>query len=203
MIRLLALMLALMAGPVSAQDVVGTAVIGGKRVELLNDNTWRYFDAGAETEDGCVPIDDRLSFCGSILNWRPLSTAGTEFIRQFRHSDRVYAGIIHERLGANDGVDAGFMRNAIIENAASFTGVRPEEIPIHGIDELEVDGQAGETIIYGAVFEGLDIVYQNTLVNGADFNLQFVVWSIGKDLSDEARDMNASFLRSIRISSEG
>ncbi len=203
MIRLAALMIALFAGPVFAQEVLGTAVIGGKRVELLSDNTWRYFDADRATEAGCVAIDNRLSFCGSILNWRPLPTAGTEFIRQFRHSDRVYAGIIHEGLGANDGMDADFMRNAIIENVASFTGARPQDIPIHNVTETEVDGQPAESITYGAKFEGLDIIYQNTLVNGPDFNLQFVVWSIGSEVTDEAREMNDNFLRSVRINTEG
>ncbi len=203
MIRILTVVLIMLASAVTAQDVIGRAVIGGKRVELLNDKTWRYANANDNTEATCVPIDNRLTFCGSILDWRPLGTDGTEFVRQFRHNARIYAGIIHEELGADDGLDQAFMRNIIIQNAATFSGSRPEDIPIYGVENVDVDGLAGETITFGALFEGLNITYQNTLVNGPDFNLQFVVWSIGKELTQEARDMNVKFLRSVRINPEG
>ncbi len=188
--------------PAAAQDVIGTAVIGGKKVELLSDQTWRYAEIGTTSDGPCVPIDNRLTFCGSILDWRPISTSGTEFIRQFRHSERIYAGIIHESLGADDGVDQEFMRNAVIENVAMFTNTRPEEIPIYDVKVTEVDDQSAETIIYGAVYNGLDIVYQNTLINGPDYNLQFVVWSVGKELSEDAASMNENFLSSIRLTTE-
>lgn len=198
MIRLTAILM-LLATQAPAAEVVGTAVLGSKRVELLNDNTWRYADVSDDSEAGCVPINNRLGFCGSILNWRPIDTSGTEFLRQFRHNDRIYAGIIHEELGAADGMDAEFMRNVIIENAALGSGVNPAEIPIHGVEETEVDGQPAETIIFGANFSGLDVVFQNTLVNAENFNLQLVVWSIGAEVSDEAKKMKANFLSSVRI----
>jgi hypothetical protein len=202
-LKYLAIVLALLPlTPAAAQDVIGTSVIGGKRIEILSDNTWRYSDFDRKGDGPCVPIDNRLTFCGSILDWRPMNTTGTDFVRQFKHSERIYAGVIHENLGASDGVDNEYMRNIVIENVAMFTNVRPEEIPIFGVEPVEVDGTPAETIVYGAIFNGLDIVYQNTLINGDDFNLQFVVWSVGDQLSEDAVEMNANFLSSFRLTLE-
>ena len=197
---LAALILCLGLTPAFAEDakVIGTAVLGGKRVELLNDNTWRFAEFGDE-EAGCVPINSILSFCGTIFDWRPVDTAGTEFLRQFQHDSRTHAGILYEEVGAADGMDMDFMRNAVIENAAMGTGVRPEEIPIHAATVGEVDGQPSETITYGATFNGLDFVYQNTIVNSEHHNLQFVVWSVGDTVGDKAKAASDNFVQSMRI----
>ena len=198
--RLAALILCCWLTPAVAEDaaVIGTAVLGGKRVELLSDNTWRFAEFGDE-DPSCVPINSVLSFCGTIFDWRPIDTSGTEFLRQFQHDSRIHAGILYEEVGAADGMDMDFMRNAVIENAAMGTGVRPEEIPIHAATLGDVDGHPSETITYGATFNGLDFVYQNTIVNFDHHNLQFVVWSVGDTANDKARAASDNFIQSMRI----
>jgi|GEM_PF-1606695 len=200
--RLAALVLAAtLALPVAAQEasVVGTSVLGGKRVELLSDNTWRYAVLAQNDDAKCVPINTVLTFCGTIFDWRPLGTTGTDFTRQFRHDSRSYAGIIHEELGAADGMDMEFMRNAVIEIAAMATGTRPEDVAIHDVRNETVDGQPGETIVYGANIQGLDVMYQNTIVNAPHHNLQFVVWTIGADLTETNVALHKAFLDAQRI----
>ena len=98
-------------------NVVGTTVLGGKRVELLSDNTWRFSEFSS-SEQGCVPINTVLEFCGSILDWRPSGTQGTDFTRVFKRNARTYAGIIYEEIGEADGLDIEAMRNIAIENVA-------------------------------------------------------------------------------------
>lgn len=186
--------------PLAAQNakVVGTAIVDGQRVELLSDRSWRYAEA-ATTERGCAEINHVLQLCGVSDRWTSLDTTGTEFIRQFRLNSRTYSGIIYEELGAADGLTAEFMRQAVLENAAMFTGVRAEDIPVISIDTLTVDENPAERVVYGAKFNGLDIVYQNTIVNAANHNIQVVVWSVGAELTDEAQNANADFINAIRI----
>ena len=192
---------AFLALPVAADNatVVGNAVLGGKRVELLSDNTWRFVDLAEPSDGKCVPINTVLTFCGTIFDWRPVGTTGTEFLRQFRHDSRTYAGIIYEELGSADGMDMEFMRNAVIENVAAGTGIRPEEVPIFDVRSITIDDLPAETIVYGANFQGLDVIYQNTIVNAPNHNLQFVIWTIASELGDDAKSLNDSFLNAIRI----
>ncbi len=200
--RLAALALAAsLALPATAQDtdVVGTTILGGKRVELLSDKTWRFADLADSNDGKCVPINTVLAFCGTIFDWRPIGTAGTEFTRQFRHDSRSYAGIIFEELGATDGMDLEFMRNAIIENAAMGAGVRPAEIPIHDAQSTTVDGQPGETIVFSVNFDGLEVTFQNTIVNAPHHNVQFVVWTIGPELTEDGKALHEAFLDAQRI----
>lgn len=195
-LALAALLLAL-AFPTAAQSVVGTAIIGGKRAELLSDKTWRF--SSGTTPANCVPINHTMSFCGSILDWKPTSTVGTDFVRLFSGGSRTYGGVIYEDVGSADGLDMEFMRNLAIENAAAFTGVPPEEIPIHEVAETTVDGVAGETVSYGARMGTLDFVYQNTILNSETTTIQFVVWTIAKELTDEARTANRNFLDAFKL----
>lgn len=183
-----------LAAPAGAQEtsVVGTAVIGGKKVELLSDRSWRFAEVGA-AQGTCVPINLTLSFCGSILDWKPIPTTGSEFTRLFRHDSRTYAGVIYEEVGREDGMDAEFMRNVVIENAAAATGIPPAEIPIHDVQDKALDGIPAETIAYGASINGLDVVYMNTILNGPRHTVQLVSWTIGADLTDQTREAHRGF----------
>ena len=61
---------ALSALPAMAQGVVGTGVVDGRRVELLDDRSWRF--VGPEDE-GCWAVTARVSFCGDPATWTPIS----------------------------------------------------------------------------------------------------------------------------------
>lgn len=201
---LTAFLVVALAVPVTAQDgaVVGSAIVKGKRVELLDDNTWRYADPGA-ADSGCETINAILQTCGLQDVWSSISTNGTEFIRQYRKDSRTYAGILFEDVGAADGATMEFMRNIVIENAAAGTGVQPEDIPILDVATLTVDGNAAERISYAANFNGVDFIFQNTIVNAPNHNIQLVIWNIGKELNDSNRAANDSFVEAMRIDFPG
>ena len=181
-----------------AQDVVGTSVLGGKRVELLSDNTWRFVEV-PEADGRCVPINTKLSFCGTIFDWRPKRTAGTDFTRVFSHSDVIAAGIIHEEIGAADGMDLAFMRNRVIENAADVTGMRPEEIVISEVQDVMVGDYPGEMIAYEVTMDGLEIRYRNTIISTDNHTFQLVAWNVGKTRAENFSEVAQSFLDATRI----
>lgn len=195
---LAAVLILALVSPAFAQKVVGTSVLGGKRVELLSDNTWRFADI-PESDGKCVPINTVLSFCGTILDWRPTRTSGTDFIRVFEHSNRIAAGIIYEEVGAADGMDLAFMRNVIIETAADATGMRPEDVVISNVENRTVDGLQAETISYQVVMNGLDLRYQNTIVSSDNHTFQLVAWNVGKKEPEEFTDVANSFVDAVRI----
>ncbi len=197
---ILATIMTLAAFPALAQsaNVVGNAVVDGKRVELLSDRSWRYAET-AQGNAGCQALNQVLQLCNLDPGWASLDTTGTEFIRQFRLTARNYGGIIYEELGSDDGLTLEFMRNAVIENAAMFTGVPASEIPVLDVATVSVGENTGERVVYGAKYNGLDIIYQNTILNAPNHNIQVVVWSVGKTLTDDALASNAAFLDAIDI----
>lgn len=197
------LALSILAAPVWAQEasVVGTAILGGKRVELMSDNTWRFSEISAAKT--CVPINTLLSFCGSTLTWTPTSAVGSDFTRLYRNGSRTYGGVIYEDIGSADGMDIEFMRNVVIENAAAFAGIAPGEVPIYGVEDVTVDDVPGETVMYGVNLGALKFVYQNTILNWDHHTMQFVVWTVGDELTDQAREMNADFLDSFDVVDPG
>jgi hypothetical protein len=198
---------ALLQCPASAQtaggtaDVIGKTILGGKRVELLSDRTWR-FASTAETDSKCLPINTVLGFCGSILDWRPASTTGTEFTRIFQHDSRNYAGIVYENIGRADGMEREDYRALIISSAADAVGVPTSEVPVIDVFDQPVDEVPGETMIYGLRVKGLNVVYVNTAVLMDHHAVQFLTWSIGSELTDDHRALHDRFIAANRITVE-
>ena len=186
----------LLAGPVAAQDVVGTSIVTGKRVELLSDHTWRFTEA-RKLPATCIPVNARIAFCGSPLEWWPSSTSGTDFLRVFRHDDRTYAGMIYEGIGEDDGLMAEVYRELIIRRTADVAGVGANEIPVLSSTATEVEGIAGETLVYGARLAGIAMVFMNTVIVQASYSAQFVTWSLGKEQTAEHVALHAAFLDAI------
>lgn len=191
----LPLLLAL-APAASAQEVVGTSVLGGKKVHLFDDGTWKYADV---TQNGkCVPVRQNVDFCGSILNWRPVKSTG-DFDRVFKHNNRMYSGLIIDQYGRNDGNNMEYMRGMALDNAADASGVLTEEIPVLTLEDTDIDGIPAETIVYGAKIDGLRFVYANTFVVEDDLTIQALVWSVGSEFSDEHKKWHADFVANLRV----
>jgi hypothetical protein len=191
-----------LAFPAIAQDVVGTALVDGKRVELLSNNTWRIARAAGAGTSECELIGTLLTFCDASNDWNTSRAAGTDFLRIYRHSSRVYSGIIHDDVGSADGVDLEFLRKSAINIAAVSTGIRSEDVQIAGVVDAEVIGWPGEALTYAILIEGTPFTYQNTFVNSGNHSLQLMNWSLGPDVTDEATQMRESFLGGIRISED-
>ncbi|MCP3972325.1 MAG: hypothetical protein GY717_18775 [Rhodobacteraceae bacterium] len=183
----------------TAQDVIGSAVVGGKKIEILSDQTWRY---QSRTEiSKCVPVHSDVSFCGSILNWRPQAKSGY-FSAIFSHSARIYGGLIIEDIGTNDGINHEYMRGTVLETAADAVGVAVEYIPVLDVFHQEVDGREAETIVYGARVDGVGFVYANTISIAENLTVQALVWGVGTEFTDKHRMWNEDFLENLRIETE-
>lgn len=182
-----------------AQSVVGTAVLDGRKVHLLDDGSWQYAVADGAAE--CLAIHPSVSFCDNDQNWRADRQVG-DFEKVFNNQNRTFAGVIIEKIGRNDGVNLEFMRATSLENAAMASGTTIEQIPVIGIFERKVDGSAAETLVYGADMNGVGVVFANTFVIRDELVLQAVVWSIGKDFTQEHERWNSDFLDNLQITEE-
>ncbi len=184
----------------AAQDapIVGTSVIGGKRVELLGDQTWRYVEDPSASAD-CVPINAALSFCGTLFDWRPLNVRGTDFTRIMKHDDRSFGGIIYEDLGAVDGITLSNLQNIVIEAAAGAAGIPASEVVINSVTDDNLDGTPVTTISYNVVIDGLNITYLNSLTVGEKRVIQFLTWTVNQGFSEERTAFHQSFLDAIEL----
>jgi hypothetical protein len=179
-----------------AQEVVGTSVLGGKKVHLYDNGTWAYADAAPNGK--CVSVHQTVDFCGSILNWRPTKSVG-DFNRIFTHSRRINAGLIIEEYGRNEGNNFEYMRGMALDAAAESSGVQIEEIPVLSIMDTDVDGLSGETIIYGAQIDGLRFVFANTFIVEDNLTIQAMVWAVGSEFSDDHQKWHADFIENLRV----
>ncbi|MFY0679959.1 MAG: hypothetical protein JXR13_05225 [Thalassovita sp.] len=184
------------AGQGLAQEVVGSTVLGGKKVHLLSDNTWKF--AESETSSRCVSVHVNIEFCGSFSNWRPTAKTG-DFSVMFHHSGNIYAGLIIEEFGWDEGSSFEFMRSAALEHAAFVSQVPIEQIPVLDVYDVKIDGHHGETMVYGAVIDGLNVVYANTLLITQDLTVQSLVWNVGKEFDAEFQTWNADFLDNLKL----
>ena len=202
MIRIL-IALALLATSAMAQEVVGKGTVRtGEKVELLSDGTWRSVGAVPESGD-CTRINDVLSFCAPETRWAPESTLGTDFIRSYQFSDRLYAGIIFEALGEADGIDAAVMREIVVTNVAAVTNVTEDEVPVFDMKDVQVDGIPAETIVYGGNFSGLPFIYFNTIVTSERHTIQLLTWSVDREPTSQHEERHAEFLDNVRLALPG
>jgi len=184
------------ATPVAAENIVGNAVVGGKRVQLMGDNTWRFIESENAT---CVPLTNEIEFCGSILDWTPTRSANPDAVAMYRHGDSLFAMFIPENLGSDSGMSAEFMRNAVLGFAAEESGVMIENVPVYDIQDVELDGKPGETIIYGSRTDGLPVVLANSIIITPGLTLQAITLSVNTEYTDEHQSLHANFVENTRL----
>lgn len=192
---------ALVAGAAAAQTVVGRSMIDGRQVELRDDGTWVYTDRPSGADD-CRAVALGVSFCGAPGTWRASPPPNADVAAQYRYDDRHYSQFVIEGLGSEDGLTRDFMRNAVLQIAASITGTPVADIPVFGIEPAEVDGKAGETILYLVSVDGVSVVYSNTIVSMPRRTVQAMSFAIGGEYTDELADVHRQFLSNVRISQE-
>lgn len=196
-----ALICLLLGQTAHAQNVAGVAVIDGKRVELLDDQTWRYADTGANPSDACRTLNPVVDFCG-LLDWTPTNVPSPDFLAAYRLNDRSYGGLIFEALGTEAGVTSELLRKIVISFAANAAGIPESQLPILEVRESEVDGQTTETMTYTFKINNLPVVYQNTFFISRNATIQFIVWTIGEGYSDAEKAVAEEFLSHIRLRPE-
>lgn len=195
-IPVIAVFIAFSATTVLAQNIVGTALIGGKKVELLSNNTWRY---QGTTESECQNLGLGLNFCGAKDVWQWSQPPNNDTAAQYYYDDRHYGQFIVEGLGSDDGMTTEFMREAVVANGATATGVRPSDVPVLDVFDTEIDGVPSETVVYGMNFDGLDVVFANTITILPKRTFQSIVFAIGTDYSERHQDLKAELISLIKI----
>lgn len=192
-----ALALALAASSASAQAVVGRALVEGERVVLYADGTWA--PEAAPVKD-CREVAQALTFCGSPAEWISLPPAGPMIAAQYRVTDRLFAQVIAEALGTDDGLSAKAMREIVLHNAASVAGVPASDVVVADVVPCEADGIAGETVYFSlASTNGLRVVFGSCIVVLERRTFQLITYEIASDLTDAHPGLHDRFLSLIRI----
>lgn len=180
-----------------AQEIVGRGIIDGRTVELLADKTWRFEDE--VTEVGCQSIHSRVQFCGPTAVWQKTTPPNADVVAAFRHDDRHYAQFIVETIGTNDGMSQEIMRNAVVQNAAAGTGQNPEDIVVVNVSDTEIDGEAGETIVYQFGIDGLQVVFANTVVVMDDLTIQAMTYAIAPSYAETQQNLTSDLISAVKI----
>ncbi len=170
----------------SAQSVVGTAIIEGREVQLMSNNTWRFAPESQAGGD-CRVIDGPVTFCGPAFRWQVAPVAPSPAIDVlFQVDDRNYAMMVIEGLGRADGLTEENLREAVLLNAGAAAGLGRAGVPMRDSFTSTVGDKDYPTISYEVTLQGLRFTYLTTLIVEERSATQLTTYSIG-DGSDEAR----------------
>lgn len=178
--------------PALSQNVLGTGTVDGRDIEILDDGSWRYVDT-EETED-CEYLPQMVVFCGVSEGWAPTTPPSPQIAAQYRFDDRHYGQFVIEGVGTNEGMSMGFFLDAVVSNAAAVTGVPRENIIVLDQRDATVSGYRGQTIVYRARFDRLDVVFANSILVLEERSIQSITFSVGREETDKSRELHARFL---------
>lgn len=198
MMRVCLIVLAsLIASTAPAQEIIGRSIVDGRAIHILEDGTWAY----AETVEGdCEAVTLNLQFCGSNAGWTPSPLPNPDITAAYRYDDRHYSQVITEELGVADGMTTAFMLDAVVQNAASLTGRRPEDIAVIDVYTSRAGSAPVETIVYAFDVDGLDVVYANSIYTSPNRTMQLMTYAIATEFTERHRSLHDSFLSNLRIS---
>ena len=181
--------------PAAAQAVVGKALVEGKSVLLFDDRTWGYEDATSD----CQTLTAKLDFCGAGLGWKGSAKPTPDVLAAFRLNSTTYANFIYEDLGTANGLTVDGVRDILLQIVQGQTGSIPTVIET---SSDKVGNLSAETVVYAFKVSGLDVVYANTFVLGANSLLQAQTYELTTTYTDTHRQVHADFLAAIRYSGD-
>ena len=196
--RWLALSLTLVA-PAMAQDVLGTAVVDGRRVELLSDNTWREVDtAPAE----CRRIEGPVLFCGDPDRWPSMEPENPSIDAAFETGVASFAAITVEEIGRDRGADDAAMRTFLLDSEAQQAGVEDGEDLVIAESPAEIDGRDAMTLVMTRKVVDIPSVVATTYHIGEDFHVRALTWELFDGFRPEHRALHRQFLSQIQLDPE-
>jgi hypothetical protein len=182
-----------------AQEKVGTALVDGKKIELYSDRTWNYADRTVAKDAGCAPVRSGVEFCGSELGWKLTKSDDPDISAQYRLDDKNYGLFIVEDVGTADGLNLEFMRTAAISNFADAAGISEVNVTVFGVEAASVDGFSGETVLYGGKFNGLNIVFSNTIVIQENRSVQTATYTVGETPTEKSKALHQEFVAKTKL----
>lgn len=181
-----------------ARDLVGTGFVNNKFVQLYSDGTWEYLSE--PVAPGCLMLDQNIRLCDNTT-WEKLPGPSGEFdaIYSFEKDARIYAGIISENLGTREGLSYESMVSLALDQAALVSGTTVEAVPVHSIQDADIDDNPARRVVYGAVENGVSFVFANSIVLKEGMVLQALTWTVGKEFTNELEAAHDDFLGKIKI----
>jgi hypothetical protein len=146
-------------------EEIGRATVNGRSVIIDSKGTWVYADAAAPGTsavgdcDGYAFKSKRLPLSSCLRKGWELSTAppGAMEIQAYQVDVGIYSGIIVEPME----MTYEALRKAIIFNAATGSGVRPEDIIVVKEDKQTFGDHSWNYIEYDVTFSGTKFRFGN------------------------------------------
>ena len=191
--RMLTLFFVLFASGVSSQEVVGTAIISGKPIEILGDQTWRYKAPKKSLLSSCDALKLSVYFCND-KKWKLAKPTG-DISHMYEVDGRTYVIFIIEPLGSNDGVTAEFMADVALEYAAGDAGV--ENVSQHFSRYQDILGRSVLSLGYTANLSGMNFTFLNNIFVTETVTVQAAIYVIGSKITDDQKRLNDILLNSV------
>lgn len=181
----------------SAQaEIVGKAVVDGKVVLLNSDKTWKF--ESTETASTCQALSATVSFCPPTEHaYTKLPKQAPDQLAMFIRNGMQYGAIIEEKVGLSDGLTDEFMLNAIEANMV-MGGARKDEIVVADHQKVQLGGREATQVAYLVKLSGLNFVFMYTFGMSENTSLQFITWTVGKQLQQFNKDMHADFIDQLK-----
>lgn len=200
------LLLGLALGALSAANVtataeqVGTAVVDGRVVVLDSDGTWKYADLDTSGSSGCRTVEN-VEFCmDSLPGWKASKNDASDFVASYDNNSKgYYFGFISEPAGSDAGMTYEGLRTAILENAASASGIDPSAVPVLATEESVSSLLSMRSITYLVDFKGTPAVFYNCYQIMPSRAIQFAFWTIGKKVTPEFAGETQKFLSKVKL----
>lgn len=179
-----------------AKEIIGTAIINGERIQIFDDNTWKFTGNNRSSDEDCDLIKHELYFCNN-LSWIKVPNVQDPITAQYNVNDRTYSMFIVERMGTSDGVSRDIMADVALENAANAAGVNVSDIPQHYVRDERVNGYDYLTIAYSAALSGMQFTFINNIFVLENLTVQATIYTLGNEVSDSLLENNANLVKAM------
>ena len=183
--------------PAGAKDQIGSSTVAGRPVTLFSDFTWEYAATPAATN--CSDVNGTIQFCGDTTRWKFTPTASPIIAAQYQYDASQYGEYIFERLGRSNGLTAETMTKIAVQNAAMAAQVNTSNVSVIEQANILFEGEPAITVVYTLKFQGLPIVFANTIVVRDGYTVQIVTYAIMAEYTQAHRDLHAEFLQNTKL----
>ena len=192
---ILVLSLIMLSTPTLAQQIVGTANINGRTIEILNNQTWRYKSLQNQNSSDCETLKSGVLFC-NINNWKVSSPSG-DISHMYVIDDRTYLMFIIEGFGSEDGVTKNYMAQVAIDHAAAGGNTTSENIIQHFSRDTTTNGNDFLTIAYSAKISNIDLTFVNNIYVGEKVTVQAGIYTVGSQVSEKLITLSETLVKNL------
>jgi hypothetical protein len=192
---ILVLSLIMLSTPTLAQQIVGTANINGRTIEILNNQTWRYKSPQNQNSSDCETLKSGVLFC-NINNWKVTSPSG-DISHMYMIDDRTYLMFIIEGFGSEDGVTKNYMAQVAIDHAAAGGNTTSENIIQHFSRDTTINGNDFLTIAYNAKISNIDLTFVNNIYVGEKVTVQAGIYTVGSQVSEKLITLSETLVKNL------